>query len=86
MRSAKFSLNLDDIVEFKEFLPLDGRTDEEWQEIAEHVTDYPWARDLLASKDGSWTMLIAEIERPLKFTSSSSLMTLTSATTDISRI
>jgi len=66
VRSKTFSLNLNDMVEFEHFLPLDGRTDEEWREIEELVTDYPWARDLLASKDGKWTMLIAEIERPLE--------------------
>jgi uncharacterized protein len=66
VRSKTFSLSLNDMVDFEHFLPLDERTDEEWSSIEELVTGYPWARDLLASKDGEWTMLIAEIERPLE--------------------
>ena len=65
VRAPGFSLDPSELVRFEPFLPRDGRSSEEWQAIAAKVTDYPWAKDLLVSEDGEWTMLVAEIERPL---------------------
>ena len=65
VRAKGFSFNLKELIGFEPFLPLEHRTHEEWREIEAFVTDYPWARDLLISKDGLWTMLVAEVDRDL---------------------
>ena len=65
VRSKGFSLNPRDLITFEPFLPLDHRSAQEWAEIETFVTDYPWARDLLVSKDGLWTMMVAEVDRDL---------------------
>lgn len=50
---------------FEPFLPLASRTPEDWERIRRSVTEYPWARDLLVSRDGRAAMIVAEIETPL---------------------
>ena len=65
VRAPGFSLDPSELVRFEPFLPRDERSDQEWQAIADKVTHYPWAKDLLVSEDGKWTMLVAEIERAL---------------------
>jgi len=65
VRAPGFHLNPRDLVEFEPFVTLEPLTDAQWRELEALVTDYPWARDLIVSQDGRWTMLIAEVEREL---------------------
>ena len=66
VRAPGFSLDPRKFVVFEPFLPLSGvESPEEWAALEASVTDYPWARDLLVSRDGKWTMLVAEVERDL---------------------
>jgi len=65
VRAPGLSLDPSALIRFEPFLPLEPRSSDEWRVIEARVTDYPWARDLLVSKDGRWTMLVAEVERPL---------------------
>lgn len=65
VRKPGFQLDVRKLIEFEPFLPRDGRSDAEWEEIRASVLDFPWARDLLVSSDGRWAMWVAEIERPL---------------------
>lgn len=65
VRAPGFHLNPSDLIEFQPFLPLESTSEEDWRRIESQVLDYPWARDLLVSSDGSWTMVVAEVERPL---------------------
>ncbi|MFT5152686.1 MAG: putative RND superfamily exporter protein [Planctomycetota bacterium] len=67
VRKPGFSLDLNKLIEFEPLVPQESKTDEEWREIQEAVTNYPWASDLLVSKDARWTMLIPELE--LEFSS-----------------
>ena len=65
VRADGFSLDLRELVRFEPFLPRTSLSEEEWVTVEGLVTDYPWARDLLVSKDGRWTMLVAEVDREL---------------------
>jgi len=66
VRSQGFTLNPAELVEFEAYVPVEQRTEEEWRKTEALVTDYPWARDLLVSRDGRWAMVVVEVERELE--------------------
>ncbi|MCB9899290.1 MAG: MMPL family transporter [Planctomycetes bacterium] len=51
---------------FEPFVPLEHESDADWERIEQSVTTYPWARDLLVSRDGRYAMVVAETTRPVE--------------------